>query len=409
MLKNKKMSLNTLFYIMCDVIVKGIPFLLLPIVARFLTVEEYGQVAIFQTSVEICVILTILGSHQYYRYEYFKGKILRSELFLLAIFISFITFLFIQVILILFYLSGFFSISPWYLIIPITAFFQSIISLYICKYQNEEKPISIAKIVAINSLVALILSIVLLFYGFGVESRYIAIFFTAALIGTLGLFGVYKELTLELFKGAYTNLKSCFHFGLKSLPTSLSWWFRAGFDRLALLNLLGAFSVGTYAVTMQFSLILTVIGGAVNNSIMPTMFKNVENNESKNNRKIFLYALLFLVFNLCILNFFLPVVIEHILPENYHGSIEFLDIALICALFNLIFLISSNFLVANGFAGSLSSISIMCSGVHVALVILLIDDLGVLGVFYSGVISYGVGISALFIVYKFMINSKEIH
>ncbi|MBH0027521.1 oligosaccharide flippase family protein [Pseudoalteromonas sp. SWN29] len=406
MSRNKKMSLNTLLYIMCDVLVKGIPFLLMPVVARFLTVEEYGQVAIFQTSIEVCVILTILGSHQYYRYEYFKGKVYKGELFLLVIIISFFTFLLIQSILIIFYLLELFSLSPWYLIIPSTAFFQSIISLYICKYQNEEKPFPIARIVAINSFVTLILSIALLVFGFGVESRYIAIFFATFLVGIFGLYKIYKSFSVDLLKGACVNLKSCFYFGVKSLPTSLSWWFRTGFDRLALLNILGAFSVGTYAVTIQFSLILTVIGGAVNNSVMPTIFKNVDSNNKKANRKIFLYALSFLLISLCILDFFLPVVIEHILPQSYHDSIGFLDIALMCALFNLVFLIGSNFLVANGFAGMLSFISIVCSGIHAALVILLIDDLGVLGVFYSGIISYGVGIVALYVAYKFMIYRK---
>ena len=68
------LAINTSIYLVSDVLVKIIPFLLLPILTRSISQSEYGLVAIFNNIIEITIVLTLFGANLFLRVEYFKDN-----------------------------------------------------------------------------------------------------------------------------------------------------------------------------------------------------------------------------------------------------------------------------------------------------------------------------------------------
>ncbi|WP_462155379.1 lipopolysaccharide biosynthesis protein [Pseudoalteromonas piscicida] len=188
---------------------------------------------------------------------------------------------------------------------------------------------------------------------------------------------------------------------MKSLPTSFSWWARTGADRLILQFFLGYSAVGIFSVVLQVSLILTVIGIAVNNALMPSIYKSVSDNSA--NFKLAGVVFFGLAFLLFLLNYILPIFINNFLPEEYRVANNFLKLSLLSSLLHILFIFVSNYFVASGKVGILSLITTFSTVLHTAISFyLLYLGGGVESVFISGILSYSFGliVSLLFFVVK---------
>ena len=97
----------------------------------------------------------------------------------------------------------------------------------------------------------------------------------------------------------------------------------------------------------------------------------------------------------------LPVIIQKLLPLDYHGSLDYLDIALFSAFLFIIFLIFSNILMAKKLTKRLSLISFLISIMHLTISMLAIGKYGIIGVFYSALITYLVGISVVMLILRY--------
>lgn len=395
---NSKQFVNSLIYIGSDLLVKALPFLLIPIITRYLSVVEYGEVSLAQTYIEICTITLIFGSHHYYRYEFFKGDYNKEELFFVPMRIALFNFTIIFVfILLLFILND--KAKLWYLSVPLVALFQSVTSLYLCKFQTIEKPIAVGLVNFSQAAVAFLLTVLLLSLGLGVDGRLGAIIVTPILIGGLGIAFTLRNSNIQKLKASSSHFKSGLKFGSKAFLSSVSWWLRSGMDRVLLQYMVGATAVGVFSIAFQFSLIITVISGAINNSIMPTLFRNVNKGQYSSVLKLILLATLIVAFiGLCLI-LVAPVLIDVVLPAEYRVVGDYFIPLIIGAVLHAFFLFSSNVLVAESMIGKLSAISIFSSLFHLVISIIMIYSFGLKGVVWSGVISYAVSAVVLIIVY----------
>ncbi|MBG5978194.1 oligosaccharide flippase family protein, partial [Proteus mirabilis] len=63
---------NILIYFGSDLLAKAIPFLLIPLLTRYLSPTEYGDISILNIVIEIITILILLGANTYFRVEFFR-------------------------------------------------------------------------------------------------------------------------------------------------------------------------------------------------------------------------------------------------------------------------------------------------------------------------------------------------
>jgi len=382
----------------------------MPIVASFLTVSEYGEVSLFQSVMEIITIFGIFGGHQYYRNNYFKsGRNKEYLYFTLTLYNSSIVFLVLLILtlsLALFDIVGFVFVFA-----PLGAFFQSIASLYICKYQNIESPLNIAKISALLSSVTLLLSVGFLYSGMGVEGRISAIVLGPLIVGTIGLYFIFNSKVrhkLPRLSELKSESLSSFIFGLKFLPTSISWWLRAGLDRLVISHYLGTIYVGVFSVVIQVSLLVTVLGVAINNALMPTIYRNVKNDRHSENFKLLIILFGVLMFICGGGVFLIPPVFKAILPESYYVAFDYIELALLGVVLHSSYLMISNILVALSLSGILSIISISSAVLHVVCSLLLVSTYKVEGVLISGILSFSYAIFLSLIVMVWKVNKLNL-
>ncbi|HBD1119393.1 TPA: hypothetical protein KHA37_005120, partial [Escherichia coli] len=65
---------NVVIYLISDLLAKALPFSFIPVLTKYLTPEQYGNIALFNIGVEIFLIIIIMGGSSYYKIEYPKFK-----------------------------------------------------------------------------------------------------------------------------------------------------------------------------------------------------------------------------------------------------------------------------------------------------------------------------------------------
>ncbi|HIF9435036.1 TPA: lipopolysaccharide biosynthesis protein [Photobacterium damselae] len=388
-------------YILSDILAKSVPFLLLPIVARYLSVAEYGDVSLFLTLLELITIVTIFGLHNFYRYSYFNiEKNERKNFSVKVIFFTLINFLIIFSFFIIAYMIGVIDKS-YYMFLPVTAFFQSMISFYICIKQVEEKPVKIGIINIMQSLVGLGLSIILLYSGFSFDGRIFAIVFTIIIFGIICLYSTIDSVRSLILYDYKKDIVEFYKYGIKSFPTSISWWLRSGMDRVLVGSLLGSIYLGYFSIAMQLSLVISVLSIAINNSVMAKIFHLIRDGGINGNVKLIkLISISFLsVFIISIIYYlFLPLIIDLYLPSKYSFSEKLILPLLLGVVFHGLYLLLSNIFIAVNLPKTLSYISIVGVVIHVFLSLVFVNLYGLKGIIWSSSISYAISSLTLLVV-----------
>ncbi|NVP03388.1 oligosaccharide flippase family protein [Photobacterium damselae subsp. damselae] len=388
-------------YILSDILAKSVPFLLLPIVARYLSVAEYGDVSLFLTLLELITIVTIFGLHNFYRYSYFNiEKNERKNFSVKVIFFTLINFSIIFSFFIIAYMIGVIDKS-YYMFLPVTAFFQSMISFYICIKQVEEKPVKIGIINITQSLVGLGLSIILLYSGFSFDGRIFAIVFTVIIFGIICLYSTIDSVRSLILYDYKKDIVEFYKYGIKSFPTSISWWLRSGMDRVLVGSLLGSIYLGYFSIAMQLSLVISVLSIAINNSVMAKIFHLIRDGGINGNFKLIkLISISFLsVFIISIVYYlFLPLIIDLYLPSKYSFSEKLILPLLLGVVFHGLYLLLSNIFIAVNLPKTLSYISIVGVVIHVFLSLVFVNLYGLKGIIWSSSISYAISSLTLLVV-----------
>ncbi|MUL05923.1 oligosaccharide flippase family protein [Aliivibrio fischeri] len=389
-MKLKSLYYNTMIYIVTDVLVKALPFFLIPIVTRFLSVEQYGNISLILSTIEILTILIICGTQSFYRYCFFNDKYNNDQVFISSILIS-------LMMLSVFFVFLLFIFDGWLKLLPIVSFFQAIISITICHYQLSEKPIKIGMINISLALLSFITTIMFLFFGLGFNGRLLSVIICPIIIGIACLYLFKDKVKIKIVDSFI--LKKSFIFGIKSLPSSLSWWLRSGADRFIIQYFLGAVYVGYFSLSVQVSLIFSVVSIAINNSFSPKILKYTNERSFREVCLIIFKAFSLIIVVGSLIYIMMPIFFK-ILPNKFLASKEYILPLLLGIAMHGLFLISSNILIARNKPGFLSLVSIFSAVIHVIISILASKFIGLNGVVWSGFISYIISITILIIFLK---------
>ncbi|WP_161973280.1 lipopolysaccharide biosynthesis protein [Pectobacterium versatile] len=400
---DRKIASNTVIYILSDITVKAIPFFLLPIVTRFLTVEEYGTVNFYLTVAEICTILVTMGGQSYYRFQYFKNED-NAALILIPAVLSLGVFGFFQISFFIYYI-GFGSLG-YYLWLPVIGLFQSFCALMICKYQMQQKPLRVTSVNISLALLSFITTVTLLYMGLGFSGRMLSIISTPVIIGAAIAFILFCRQGFVL-NTIISEVKACLLFGAKSVLTSVSWWLRSGMDRIIIQYILGSVTLGLYSVALQLSLAVSVVSLALNNSVMPRVFQAVNQQDKKNLLHICTLSTMFILISAGGFYFISPLLFRYLLPPSYHESQLLLLPMLAGIVFHGVFLLICNVVTALGRPGFLSLVALVGALAHMTISLTLANTFGITGVVWSATFSYLLSIVMLVMYLFYSKNFRE--
>ncbi|HIP02517.1 MAG TPA: flippase [Campylobacterales bacterium] len=323
-----KMFKNTFVYVVTDIINKAIPFLLLPVLTRYLTPSDFGIIASFVTLVSFVGMFTGLNTHGAISVNYFKDSKEKFGIFLSNVLIILLVATIIT-LLALFFLQPlitekFYIPSEWVFIALLIATSQFITTINLTLWIAEEKPkaygifqISQAFVLA---FLALFLIVVLLM---GWEGRFVAVAVSTVMFSLLSLRFVtqYKHFKWKFDKEIIVDTLK---FGIPLIPHSLGGWLRTGLDRLFLISMIGTTATGIYSVGYQIGMIMGIIVMAFNKVWGPHLFKKLSDNPSFDEKKklvLFTYGYFALVLSIAtVLQFLAPYLFGFFIDERFKDA-----------------------------------------------------------------------------------------
>lgn len=344
---------NTLLFSLGDIVIKALPFILLPYLTRILGEDEYGRLAYFQSIVTIFTILFGMsqgGSLTKYFFKYGRRSVeyfvTYANLMSLSLVLLFsIIFIFIENKLIL---CVFVALS--------TELLLSRTTLFICK----REPLEYLKITLLASFLSIVFTVLLFNLSTpSVEIRMLSIFLSNMAVW----FFIVRNKKISFRKHPrYLMVSKNFilNTSLPLIALQLSVILKGQIDRLYIYNKYSAYDLSIYSAAFQLSAPISIIILAFNKALQPYYFSYLR---TVNNAKLTIKISILLLLTPLILYF-----ISLSIPNDFflwflgfkEGDVSYFFI-MFCTITGLIpsYLILSNYLVFKDKAKVLTMVSFL--------------------------------------------------
>lgn len=381
---------NSSIYIIAGMLNASIPFLLLPILTRFLTPAEYGVLAVFNVWMSFTFVVCSLNVHASANREYFDKNKEELGVFIFNCLIIVLASSFISLALVFFLqktIGGFLNVPEELLILGLALSIVNIfIQIRLGQWQVREKPIYFGVFVITQSVVNMFLSLLFVVYlEEGLHGRVTAITISIAFFAAIALLLLCKDNLIKVsFK--YKHIKESLQFGLPLVPHSIGAFFLLSIDRAVISSKLGTEAAGIYMVAFQFALVVSLLLDSVNKAFSPWLYKLLKEGtiEAKKLVVKVTYWLYFTIFaGVCISFLFAEYFVNLLVGEEFSDAAVFVPL-LICAQgIRGAYLFVTNYLFYMKKTHYLSLITIFTGSVNIILVYFAIDFFGVIGAAYS--------------------------
>lgn len=377
---------NISIYAIFGVVAKSFSLLITPIIARNLSVEEFGSYIILISMIMLIQSVFLFGFEHSLNYFFNKFKSEYSKRVLVStqtIFILLVTLFFLIILNLLLSnkVDNMNFILTWGAGSVLVAYFTTLLKVNLCV-------VTFVKNQMLQSVVLLCLVyIFLVVFAYslqGVMFSYIASLFISIIF-------VYPHVKSYLSANFSINLlKKILVYGLPLMPSGALLWASMQLDRYFILYFLDEYSLGIYSFSLAIVMIPLFLKTAVKSAIDPFIMKSFHNDPVKTKEKISSYFSLNL-FIFCFLLLFLSLFSHDIVMlmggDKYLDSIPYIPWLLLITCLttcNQYFIYGINFSKKNVYIlkGLVSMLSI-----NVTLMFLFIKEFNIYGVIYSNLIA----------------------
>lgn len=373
---SSKLFKTASIYIIVEFLNKSVPFILLPILTRYLTPDEYGTLSLFTVYIYILMILCSLGltssiSVNFYKLHRSSIPIFNSTSFLIilctCIFFLLTTLIFGGVLTDLTGIPFFWLI----MIFPIV-----LTNIYFLNYTNllqmDMKPIRFSVFQLSKSFLEGILSIVfVVVFLRSWEGRAESMVIISSIFFFVIISFMIKDryLTRKLyFSKKYA--KDGLSFGLPLVPHQISYWIKTGLDRYLIAFLISKEAVGIYSAGYQVGFSIFILVSAVNQAIVPYLYKKLKNKKEidkyklvKQTYKYFLLLIILGVFT----TVFIPQVLTFFLGDDYSEASNIIPFLCFSAVIHGMYLMVLNYIFYFKESKKLAIITFSTGLIHVLL------------------------------------------
>ncbi|RUO30002.1 polysaccharide biosynthesis protein [Aliidiomarina sedimenti] len=393
---NHELFRGSAIYLLASAMNAAIPLLLLPVLTRYLSPAEYGEVAMFLVWVSLIGALCGLSVHGAANRKYFdideNADELAKYIFMCFSILMVSSLIMLGIVVILGpYLSKMLNISYVWLIIgvPVAALgFINKLRLGQWQVSKQAARYGVHQVSQSLANVSLTLFFVVVLY-LGASGRILAIsstFFVFAIISILTLF---KDRLIK-FAWRPDMAKEALNFGVPLIPHIVGMFLLNTVDRVVITSELGLDQAGIYMVAIQLSMAAGIILDAVNKSFVPWLYERLKRNEI--NEKLMIVKATYAYY--CLLGFgaFLGFIVAGdvlllIVGRDYSDAANLIGWVILAKAFHGGYLMVTNYLFYSKNTGVLSTITIFCGLLNVALLFVLIGYAGLIGAAWAYCIS----------------------
>lgn len=399
-----KLLKNSAVYLSSSILSKLVPFLLLPIMTKYLSPEEYGLLSIYLIIITLYDAFIGMNMHANISKNFFKVEKEELALYIGNIFyILIFTFILYMAVtfLINIYFDELFLISTyWLYLIPIFSVMTMVNELNTTILRNEHRAYMFGVFEISNTVLKM--GFTILFLVVFSLSWYSQVF--GVLVGSVVFFIVgivymknrgYLDFTFDKEK-----IKSILHISIPLVPHSLGGIVIAMSDRLFIEQMVGLEAVGLYTVGYSFGMIVMLFADAFIKAWSPWFYKNLADPTDSKKQKIVKYTYVFIL-GLFVLTWGIAIVAELILPyfvdERYHGAGEFIFWIAIGYAIRGIYQIFFPYLVHINRTSFLATSTVVAAIFNLIFNYILINLYGAIGAAYATVIAFAVSALLVFL------------
>lgn len=391
-------------YTFINVLDRVVPFLLLPVIIRLISVEEFGVYSLFLTAEALLVPVVTLNiyssiSKQFYDEDIYLPKYNSSIILTLPfLFVIFsLIFLIIPVRLII----SFGLESNIILFAIFTACFTNSLVYTSSLLRLKRQPVAYGKYYLSQSGLLLVLLLSFCFIHPGYKMLIYAKILYAMIVFAISI--IYLKTKHEFNFGIDLKVvKKALKLSLPTVIYSLSAFIFVMSDRFLINYFLGSKQVGYYAAISQVAAVMSVIIGSFNVAWMPWLFENLKKNDHETNKFIvktsyyLMAAVLLAGIFFCLIY---PFIIKFLLVESFFPYISVAYPIIIGLAFQGIYLIVSPYTFYAEKTKYNAFIGILVALINVSLNLYLIPKYGIWGAGYSYLASW-VSLSVLFFIFS---------
>lgn len=373
-------------YLAANIAVASVPFLLLPILTRYLGVEEYGVVAMFTTLLPLLGAFVGLSVHGAVSRRWFD----KNEVDIAQYVAGCMSVLLVSSALVgavLFVLAGWISekISVpvfWLYGALLVSIFSFLIQIRLVLWQVSERPVLYAVFQVGSALANAGVSIVLVVaFSKGADGRLWGYSLAFFLFGLLSVIWLFCDGLLKL-KTQWSYVYDALAFGVPLVPHVIGGFLLLMAGRVIVNDRLGLESAAIYMVAAQIALGLEVVNTAANKAFVPWVYSRLKAGVPAERRRIvrftyFYFVLLFLVAGVVYL--LSEYIVLLLAGAQYAKAAEILPWMLMAQVFNGMYYLVTNYLFYERKTHITATITILCGSISVLLTWWLVSIVGLKG------------------------------
>ena len=312
-----------------SLLTSSISFLLLPVLTKYLSQEDYGILSLFNAMIRFFVILLSVGGSSILMRNLFKvdkeelGSYFNSFYFLTGVNVIIST---IVLALWYYFADDFFGIPGWLTIsIPIIAsivvFYELIISVMIYKKQEKKYVISSISKFFLELLLTLLLVVV---FAYSWQGRIASLVFSIVAVSSFFIYYLKKQ---GLLKGKIKALKvrELVVFGFPLIAMDFSTTVLNLSDRFFLENLVGLSETGIYSIGYIIGAMVLMGVNVLANVFRPIIYERLSDyrqNKRYLSKISWYYFLMLLGLTLIIIFFINDIVFDYFIESKFSNARE---------------------------------------------------------------------------------------
>lgn len=317
----------SLWFIFCNLILKGIGFITVPIFSRLLPPSEYGTLSVFMAFEQIILTLstweTALSAYQRGIFKYKEN--IRFFTKSTLVFSNIITTLFFAVIFILYpQFNSFTGLSLqntiWLYVYMIVQPAYSCWLVEMRTYYEYRKATFTTILYGVVSVVVPMSAILLINSNADIKFKF-------TLIGSIAvyLFFYLRDYSFKSLKSHRSLVKEQWKFivsyQLPIVAHALSFTILSQADRIMIDKMVGASEAAFYSVAYNIAMIISIIQSSINQALVPWRFEKLENKNYSSIKKTTAPLLVAIGFLVLIFIFIAPEIIRVLFMEDYYEAI----------------------------------------------------------------------------------------
>ena len=382
-------------YFATSILNRSIPLLLLPVLTRYLTPEDYGLLSVFQAFMAFLVPVIGMNLHANITRVYYReplsttaGVVYNALIVLLAS-----GALGVAVLGTLVLASGsVLGLPPfWLLALPILAVTNMVGEMNLTILRNQQRPLAFAGYELSRTTLDFGLTLLLVVaVGLGWQGRAAGMAVASVALAFASIVTMWR--TGHLRPGIdRAHMASILSISLPLIPHALGSALISFSDRIVLERTLGAAATGVYTVGYQFGTIMQLVVTALSRTWSPWFYKELAQDTTAARHRVaratiaLCVALLFTAGLITLgTGFLLPLMT----PPEYHGATAYVGwVAFALALFGMYSLFHPH-LVLVGKTAYLGAVTFSVALVNVALTYFLVQRVGAIGAAQATFVAY---------------------